>query len=157
LRWGSLAVLVWLLAMPVLERTLPSSSTRVVMLRDRSLSMDRLSGEVRDGAPGIATRAEVASRAIHDLETAFRGHAQLELRDYAGALIADTADAANGRAATATGDALAALARLPVDKRPDGVVIVSDGAVNAGEDPVAAARALGVPVHALLVGEPTGM
>ena len=30
--------------------------------------------------------------------------------------------------------------------------MVSDGAVNAGEDPVAAARALGLPVHAVVVG-----
>jgi len=157
MRWASLAVLAWLLAMPVLERTLPSSSTRVVMLRDRSLSMDQPSGEARANRPGIATRAEIASLAVHELEVAFRGHAQLELRDYAGALIADTAAASSGRAATATGDALAALARLPVDKRPDGVVIISDGAVNAGEDPVAAAHALGVPVHALLVGEHAGM
>ena len=31
-------------------------------------------------------------------------------------------------------------------------ILVTDGAVNAGDDPVAAARALGVPVHGLLVG-----
>src|SRR5262245_55533438 len=157
LRLLALALLVWLLALPVLERNLPASSTRVVLLRDRSLSMDRPSGEGRENRPGIATRSEVASQAIHDLAAAFHGKAQIELRDYAAALIADTADAANGRASTATGDALEALARLPVERRPDGVVIVSDGAVNAGEDPVAAAHALGVPVHALLVGERTGV
>ena len=32
------------------------------------------------------------------------------------------------------------------------MVVVSDGAVNQGADPVAAARTLGVPVHAVLVG-----
>jgi len=157
LRLAALAVLVWLLALPVLERNLPASSTRVVVLRDRSLSMDRPSGERRGNEPGVATRAEIAAQAVHELTTALRGRAQLEVRDFAGALIADSTDAANGRAATATGDALAELARLPVDRRPDGVVIVSDGAVNAGEDPVAAARTLGVPVHALLVGEHTGV
>src|SRR5262249_54590029 len=146
LRWGSLALLAWLLAMPVLERTLPSSSTRVVILRDRSLSMDRPAG------PGAATRAELASRAVRELSAAFPGRAQLELRDYAGSLFADTSAAGGGRAATATGDALAALGRLPVERRPDGVVILSDGAVNAGDDPVGAARGLGVPVHTLLVG-----
>jgi len=33
------------------------------------------------------------------------------------------------------------------------VVVVSDGAVNAGADPVAAARALGLPVNVVPVGE----
>src|SRR5258706_586032 len=44
-----------------------------------------------------------------------------------------------------------------MERRPDGVVLVSDGAVNAGGDPVGAARALGVPVHTLLVGERSGL
>ena len=157
LRVAALAVLVWLLALPVLERNLPASSTRIVVLRDRSLSMDRPSGEARAGRPGVATRAEIAEQAVHDLAAALRGRAQVEVREFAGTLIADSADATSGRAATATGEALAALARLPVERRPDGVVVVSDGAVNAGEDPVAAARALGVPVHALLVGERAGV
>jgi hypothetical protein len=162
LRVAALAVLVWLLALPVLERDLGASSTRVVVLRDRSLSMDRPSGETRANAPGIETRAEIAAQAVKELSTAFRGRAQVEVRDFAGALIADSAATGlpaggSGRAATATGDALAELSRLPVERRPDGVVIVSDGAVNAGEDPVAAARALGVPVHALLVGEHAGI
>jgi hypothetical protein len=163
LRVAALAVLVWLLALPVLERNLPASSTRVVVLRDRSLSMDRPAGEPRSNAAGGPTRAEVASQAVHELTNAFRGRAQVEVRDFAGALIADSSDAGvlagvgAGRAATATGDALAALSRLPVEQRPDGVVVVSDGAVNAGADPVAAARALGVPVHALLVGEHAGV
>ena len=164
LRVAALAALVWLLALPVLERNLPASSTRVVVLRDRSLSMDRPSGETRASTPGSPTRAEIAAQAVKELTAAFRGRAQVEVRDFAGALIADSAAAAGapagvgpGRAATATGDALAELSRLPVERRPDGVVIVSDGAVNAGEDPVAAAHALGVPVHALLVGEHTGL
>jgi len=163
LRAAALGLLVWLLALPVLERSLPASSTRVVLLRDRSLSMDLPSGEGRKGQPGIASRAEEAGQAVHDLTATLRGRAQVEVRDFAGTLIADSTDggvpAAGGssRAATAIGDALGALGRLPVERRPDGVVIVSDGAVNAGEDPVAAARALGVPVHALLVGEHTGV
>ena len=120
LRLAALAVLVWLLALPVLERNLPASSTRVVVLRDRSLSMDRPSGERRANEPGVATRAEIAAQAVHELTAALRGRAQLEVRDFAGALISDSTDAANGRAATATGDALAELARLPVEHRPEG-------------------------------------
>ena len=41
LRVVSLAILVWLLATPVLERALPSSGTRVTVLVDRSLSMEQ--------------------------------------------------------------------------------------------------------------------
>jgi hypothetical protein len=83
LRVVALAVLVWLLALPVLERNLPASSTRVVLLRDRSLSMDRPSGERGEGRekqPGTATRADVAAQAVHDLAAAFRGRAPRERR-----------------------------------------------------------------------------
>jgi hypothetical protein len=150
LRAVSLAVLVWLLAMPVLERSLPASGTRVLLLRDRSLSMDRAE------RAGGGTRAEAAERALGELRASLRGRAQLEERAFAGTLLADTATAGE-RSASAPGAALVALARLPVERRPDGIVLVTDGAVNAGEDPVAAARALGVPVHGVLVGERAGV
>jgi len=157
MRVASLAALAWLLAMPVLERSLPASSTRVTVLVDRSLSMDR------PARPGGPSRTDVASGAVRELVASLRGRAQVEVRPFAGTLLGDsasaagTADAADDRGATATGDALAALVRLPMERRPDGVVLVSDGAVNAGGDPVGAARALGVPVHTLLVGERSGL
>src|SRR5205814_10165683 len=56
--------------------------------------------------------------------------------------------------ATALGSALIALPLAPQGQSIDGVVVVSDGVVNAGEDPAAAARALGVPVHAVTIGHP---
>jgi len=156
LRAAVLGGLIWLLAMPVVERGLPASSTRVVVLVDRSSSMERAAVPSRTGTAAGPSRAEVATRAAHELVAALHGRAQVELREFAGTA-GDSVELARARAATATGDALAALARLPVERRPDGVVVVSDGAVNAGEDPVAAARALGVPVHALLVGERAGL
>jgi hypothetical protein len=151
LRAVSLAVLAWLLAMPVLERALPASGTRVLLLLDRSLSMER---EERAGG---GTRAEAAGRALDELRAALRGRARIEERAFAGALLSDSATADGERAASAPGTALGELGRLPVERRPDGVVLVTDGAVNAGEDPVAAARALGVPVHGVLVGERAGL
>ncbi len=154
MRVASLAALAWLLAMPVLERSLPASSTRVTVLVDRSLSMDR------PARPGGPSRTDVASGAVRELVASLRGRAQVEVRPFAGTLLGDSASAAgtaDDRGATATGDALAALVRLPMERRPDGVVLVSDGAVNAGGDPVGAARALGVPVHTLLVGERSGL
>ncbi len=151
LRVTALALLVWLLALPVLERALPSASTRVVVLEDRSLSMER------PERAGGGTRAAAATRALRELKRALGGRAQLEVRGFAGTLLADTTRDPGERSSTAPGEALAALTRLPVERRPDGVILLSDGAVNAGDDPVAAARALGVPVHTLLVGERAGL
>ena len=142
--------LAWLLAQPVLERALPASGRRVVVLVDRSASMDL------PASRGGSTRAAVAAHAADELARALRGRAAVRTQGFAAALEGDSARAGDSRQATALGDALGALAALPVERRPDGVVVVSDGLVNAGEDPVAAARALGVPVHAVRVGEPLG-
>ena len=151
LRIAVLVVLVWLLALPVLERSRPSSGARVVILEDRSLSMDQLA------TPGGVSRRVAAAEAVKALRAALRGRAQVDVRGYAAALLADSSQDANERGASAPGDALGELARLPAGRRPDGVILVSDGGVNAGADPVAAARALGVPVHTLLVGERAGL
>src|SRR5689334_17645965 len=150
LRLVALAAIAWLLAMPVLERALPAAGTRVLVLRDRSGSM------ARPERPGGGTRDAAADRAVKELESALRGRAKVEERAFAGTLLEDTARAGE-RSATAPGTALSSIARLPVERRPDGVILVSDGAVNAGDDPLAAARALGVPVHTLLVGERNGI
>ncbi len=145
-----LLALVWLLAQPVLERGLPASGRRVVVLVDRSASMDL------PASRGGASRATVAAQAADQVARALRSRANVRVRGFAAALEGDSARAGDARQATALGDALGALASLPVEQRPDGVVIVSDGAVNAGDDPVAASQALGVPVHAVRVGEALG-
>src|SRR3989442_388846 len=74
LRVVALAVLLWLLAMPVLERALPSAGTRVVVLRDRSLSMER------PERAGGGTRAEAAERALAELRAALGGRVHLDVR-----------------------------------------------------------------------------
>ncbi len=153
LRAIALALLLWLLAQPVLERALPATGRRVVVLVDRSNSMDLGSVPARAGSESRRTAAE---RVTQELRTALRGRATTEVRGFAAQLEGDSAQADAPREATALGDALAALAALPAEQRPDGVVVVSDGAVNAGVDPVAAARALAVPVHAVLVGSSGG-
>jgi hypothetical protein len=75
---------------------------------------------------------------------------------FAGALAPDSSKRL-GRDVTALGDALDQLAASAEGQDANGVVVVSDGANNAGEDPVAAARRLALPVHAVLVGEAVGM
>lgn len=153
LRAIALALLLWLLAQPVLERALPSAGRRVLVLVDRSNSMDVAADPANRAGP---TRREVSERTAKDVAAALRGRATVEVRGFAATLEGDTARADAPREATALGDAFAALADAPADRRPDGVVVVSDGAVNAGADPVTSARALGVPVHTLLVGAPGG-
>ena len=140
LRVVALLLLAWLLAQPVLERS-GGGGVHIVALLDRSASMDL------PEAPGRPSRARSADRVVADLTRAWRGRASVEVAPFASAL------GAGSPAGTALGDALEQLARTAEGQRANGVVIVSDGAVNAGADPVAAARALGVPVHAVVVGE----
>jgi len=59
--------------------------------------------------------------------------------------------------ATAIGDALMAIARVPPPDRPHAIVLLSDGGWNAGCDPVEAARTLhhlGLRVFAVGIGDP---
>jgi hypothetical protein len=153
LRLLALALVAWLLAMPSLERARPAGERRVTVLVDRSASMER----PVDATASAPTRAAQADDAIAALRRGLAGRARVEVREFASALMADSGGAGVTRAASAPGEALAALARLTDRERPDAVVLVSDGAVNAGADPVAAAAALGVPVHTLLTGERAGI
>ncbi len=151
LRAVALVALAWLLAQPMLERARAGRSAHLVVLLDRSRSMDLPS------SPGGAPRAAEASAAVEAIERAWRGRAAVRVVPFAARLGAGYPPqvgpaAAGARGATALGDALAALPLAPEGQELDGVVVVSDGAVNAGEDPVAAARALGVPVHTVLTG-----
>jgi hypothetical protein len=66
----------------------------------------------------------------------------------------DGVDSSKARGpATDLAAAFRALVALPVEDRPAAVILVSDGAVNLGGDPVRAAEDLGVPVHTLCVGD----
>jgi hypothetical protein len=149
-RAAVLLALLWLLAQPVLERGAPASGRRVLVLVDRSASMDL------PASPGGPPRAAVAADLARVLARELRGRATVQVRGFAATLLGDSARASDPRLATALGDVLGEIGELPVERRPDGVVVVSDGVVNAGEDPVAAARALGLPVHTVRVGGPLG-
>ena len=144
LRLLSLAALVWLLAQPVLERA-QGGAARVVVLLDRSRSMDL------PERPGGRSRADAARDAVRELERSLRGRAGLEVLPFADGLGGDSASAPP-RGATALGEALQAFAESPDRARTGSVVVVSDGEVNRGADPVAVARAMGLPVHAVVVG-----
>jgi len=149
LRALALVTLVWLLAQPVLERARAGRSAQVVVLVDRSRSMD---------LPGVGagSRAAEAAGAANAIAGAWRGRARVRIVPFASALGVDSSRGGS-RGATALGDALAHLPLAPEGQELDGVVIVSDGVVNAGVDPVAAARSLGVPVHTVLTGRAGGV
>ncbi len=141
----ALVLLAWLLGQPVLERA-AGGRPHVVVLLDRSASMDL------PVAPGGETRARAAARATTALVQAWRGRASVDVLPFDARLEADSARAGGDAGATALGDALEALASLPAGQGAGAVIVVSDGAENAGADPVAAAQALGTPVHAVVVG-----
>jgi len=144
LRALGLVAVVLLFAQPVLERTLTGGAT-VVVLADRSASM-RL-----PVAPGGESRAAAAARAVAGIERAFRGRAHVVTLPFAERLAGDSLQAGNP-AVTALGDALGAVPDAAPAANAGAVVVVSDGATNAGADPVDAARRLGLPVHTLLTG-----
>ncbi len=153
LRVLALLAIVWLLAQPVLEQALPASGRHVYILEDVSSSM------ALAATPTGGSRAKLAADAAAQVASALRGRARVDVRGFAATLVGgsvgDTARAGD-REATALGEALASLAALPADQQPDGVVVISDGITDAGRDPVAAARTLGVPVHTLVTGDALG-
>jgi hypothetical protein len=149
LRAVAMLVLAWLLAQPVLEQARAGRSASLVVLLDRSRSMD-----LGDGKSG--TREAQAESAVEAIVGAWRGRARVKVVPFAATLGVDSS-AGGARGATALGDALARLPLAPEGQELDGVVVVSDGVVNAGVDPVAAARALGVPVHTVLAGSAGGI
>ncbi len=153
LRALALLALIWLLALPVLDRARAGRSARLVVLLDRSRSMDLPAGS---GPSSDVTRAGEAAQAVEAITGAWRARARVRVVPFAARLGEDSA-AASSRGATALGDALEALALAPEGQELDGVVVVSDGVVNAGADPVAAARSLGVPVHTVMAGREGGV
>jgi len=149
LRFAALALLLWLLAQPALD--LPGAGrAHLVVLLDRSRSMAL---PVRAGGE---TRAVAAARAVESLERSLRGRASLEVIPFAEHLTSSAAGD-SGAGATALGTALGELGGSEALRRASAALVVSDGAVNAGGDPVAAAQALGLPVHTVQIGEFAGV
>lgn len=146
LRALALVLLLALLAQPVLEQP-NGEAARVIVLRDRSGSMDLAV------APGGESRSAAAARTVEDLRRAWRGRARVEVIDFASRLGTDSTGT-GGSGATALGDALEGLGRSPQGANAGAVVVVSDGVTNRGDDAIAAARTLGLPVHTVTIGAP---
>lgn len=185
LRIGALAVLLFICTGAFLELARRDDAKgRVMLLVDASRSMGivdrrtetadidtarRVLGADADAAK--ATRADLMRGAFADPELdlvglvddrfaveAFSfGQAQvlapLELGPAGGRL---GALATTDEAATQLGAALADAERRAKGRVLDAVVVVTDGGWNRGDDPVAIAKGLGVPVHTVGVGMPRG-
>lgn len=149
LRAVPLAALVFLLARPIFSSPEPGGGREVVVLEDRSLSMDLPSAQAK------RTRADIARHAAD--EVAHRLSSRYRVRRYVFASEARPAESDSAgrldRASTALGDAIASLSGR---EGLAGVVVVSDGAANRGRDPVQAARELGRPVSTVVVEGPRG-
>jgi hypothetical protein len=149
LRALALAALVFLLARPIFSSPEAGGGREVVVLEDRSLSMDLPSSEAK------RTRTDIAHHAADDVARRLAG--RYHVRRYVFAAEARTAESDSAgrldRASTALGDAIASLSGR---EGLAGVVVVSDGAANRGRDPVQSARELGRPVSTVAIEGPRG-
>lgn len=167
----ALVALVVALARPQATVAVPNEQATVVLVTDRSGSMqatdvapdrltvaqraafrflDRLPRRVKAAAVAFNQRAEVIAAPTTDRE---------EIKDAYRTLVP--------RGGTATGDALAAGLRLvrprgaPTGRAapPAAIILLSDGASVRGRDPVAVARdaaRANVPIYAVALGTPQG-
>jgi hypothetical protein len=77
--------LAWLLAQPVLERARAGRPARLVVLVDRSGSMD-----LPAGPAGAERRSDLADRAVREVRSAWRGRADVHVLEFAGGLLGDS-------------------------------------------------------------------
>lgn len=161
LRGLAFLVLLLLICRPVLSLGAgPAGRRAVAVLFDTSESLSLPAG----AAPGGATRAQVALAAVTDLLPKLKGKFGLKLYgfDRQARPLPDDARALAGSDAvrpigdvTALGPAVESAVADIGRARSGAVVVVSDGGVNSGSDPLGVARRLGLPVYAVGVGTDT--
>lgn len=161
---AAIAALVVALAKPHVTAKVAVQQASVMLVTDHSGSM-----EATDVAPTRLSAAERAANTFIDQmpstvkvgAVAFSGSpdaVQAPTTDHQAARGIIDAQTANG--ATATGDALAlALSLVHHGSKPPpaAIVLLSDGAANAGQDPVAVARQAAadkVPIYTVALGTP---
>jgi hypothetical protein len=157
LRAAILVLVAFLIARPLLSLAGDAAGKGVVVvLTDVSRSMDLPADSI--GGARARTRGAEAGEETKRVVRALSGRYRVVERSFAGALLpAAQPDSALDRAVpgarerTAIGDALpGSLAGI---ENARGVVVISDGAVTSGADPVRAARELGLPVATVAIGE----
>ncbi len=164
---AAIAALVLALARPEQRYRVPIQEASMMLVTDHSGSM-----AATDVAPTRLTAAVRAANAFIDqlpskvrvgavAFSTYTDAVQGPVTDHAAARAVINAQSANG--ATATGDALELalqLLRGAFKHPPSAIVLLSDGAANAGANPVTVARQAAqerIPIYTVALGTPNGV
>ncbi len=168
LRCVSFTLLALILFQPVASVVAPHAARpSVPVLLDVSASMEIPIGGGTGDTTG--TRLESAARAARFIAGALKDKYRVPIYPFAyglegpldeippgdeGVALPDTSGA---KYATAMGEALEETVLRREAESVVGVVVISDGATNRGEDPVRSLRSIAVPVYTVAVGETHGV
>jgi uncharacterized membrane protein len=168
LRCATFATLALILFQPVAAVVAPHSGRpSVPVLLDVSASMETRLGEA--GADTTRTRLQAGARAVEVVRSALQDRYRVPVYPFAlrvqgsgseGPLAGrdnSLPDTSGSKYATAIGDALEEIVLRREAGSVVGVVLVSDGATNRGEDPLRSLRSVAVPVYTVSVGETHGI
>jgi hypothetical protein len=151
LRAMTLLILIAILCRPVVSLAVPGGAARgVLLLLDRSESL------TLSGARPEETRDEELRRAAAAVRRELEGEYPLSARPFATALgdplEPDLIPPPDGEATDIAAALEQGMAGGGPAGRPGAMVLVSDGTVTQGTDPVSTARRLGIPVQTVSLG-----
>ncbi len=168
LRCAAFALLALILFQPVAAVVAPHSGLpSVPVLLDVSASMDTPLDEAE--ADTTRTRLQAGARAAAVVRAALQDRYRVPLYPFAlrvqGSGIEgpvegrdlSLADTSGAKYATAIGDALEEIVLRREAGSVVGIVLISDGATNRGEDPLRSLRSVAVPIYTVTVGETHGI
>lgn len=163
LRCLSFALLALILFQPVVSVVAPHSARpSVPILVDASASMETPLGTAGDDT--LRSRLDAARRvadfAVDALDDRYRVPVYsfgLEVMGQSGAGFASLPDTAGTKYATAIGEALEEIALRREAESVVGLILISDGTVNRGEDPLRSLRSVAVPVYTVVLGDTHGV
>ena len=163
LRCLSFILLALILFQPVVGVVAPHSARpSVPILVDVSASMETPLGQAADDTVGSRLDAarRVASFTVDALRDRYRVPVYtfgLDVTGGDGDEVHSLPDTAASKYATAIGEALEEVALRKEAESVVGLVLISDGAVNRGEDPTRSLRSIAVPVYTVVLGETHGV
>jgi uncharacterized membrane protein len=163
LRVLSFAVLAAILFQPVASVVAPHSARpSVPILVDVSASMETPLSSAGDDT--LRARLDAAERVAAFAAEALEGRYRVPVYKFGlgasgpargeGLAMPDTS---GGKYATAIGEALEEIALRREAESVVGMVLVSDGSVNRGEDPLRSLRSIAVPVYTVVLGDTHGV
>ncbi|MBM3320827.1 MAG: hypothetical protein FJY73_09155 [Candidatus Eisenbacteria bacterium] len=156
IRFAAFGVLSLLLLDPLLVReSVETIRPSVAVLVDASGSMG-IADRAAEGEEGTR-RAEVAERLLREepysILAKLGKRYEVSERRFAAGL--ESSEGELGIDATDLSRALEGAALASWERGLDGIVLLTDGIVNAGRDPVRVAEEIGIPVFPIPIGDPT--